>query len=229
MAVRQRPGIPQTYAPDMLADPAMRAISRAFPALCAASLALPFAIGWVDRGRAGRAAGSAVGRPGAHFPGCSTSPGASTLYATCSAAGPSRRGGTTARPTCGRWHYFRSEKAGITPITPTRRAHGTAWTAASSICPLALSACSSSPAGQPASAGPTPPASAAAAADLRPAPPQAVRPEPVRHLPSARNDGEGCCRPQGVRASRGAVCPALSSTPQRTIVGRPRRAAARPE
>ena len=40
----------QTYAPDMLADPAMRAISRAFPALCAVSLALPFAIGWVIGG-----------------------------------------------------------------------------------------------------------------------------------------------------------------------------------
>jgi stearoyl-CoA desaturase (Delta-9 desaturase) len=43
----------QAYAPDMLADPAMRAISRAFPALCAASLALPFAIGWVLGGGRG--------------------------------------------------------------------------------------------------------------------------------------------------------------------------------
>jgi len=34
------------YAPDMLADPAMRRISKAFPALCAATLALPFAAGW---------------------------------------------------------------------------------------------------------------------------------------------------------------------------------------
>jgi stearoyl-CoA desaturase (delta-9 desaturase) len=31
----------QRYAPDLLADPAMRRVSRAFPALCAASLALP--------------------------------------------------------------------------------------------------------------------------------------------------------------------------------------------
>jgi stearoyl-CoA desaturase (Delta-9 desaturase) len=36
----------QRYAPDMLADPAMRKISKAFPALCAATLALPFAAGW---------------------------------------------------------------------------------------------------------------------------------------------------------------------------------------
>lgn len=40
----------KTYAPDMLADRAMRTISRAFPALCAASLAVPFAIGWAIDG-----------------------------------------------------------------------------------------------------------------------------------------------------------------------------------
>jgi stearoyl-CoA desaturase (Delta-9 desaturase) len=43
----------QTYAPDMLADPAMRAISRAFPALCIVSLALPFGIGWALGGARG--------------------------------------------------------------------------------------------------------------------------------------------------------------------------------
>jgi len=43
----------QDYAPDMLADPAMRAISRAFPALCVASLALPFTIGWAIGGARG--------------------------------------------------------------------------------------------------------------------------------------------------------------------------------
>ena len=36
----------QRYAPDMLADPAMRRISKAFPALCLATLLLPFAAGW---------------------------------------------------------------------------------------------------------------------------------------------------------------------------------------
>jgi stearoyl-CoA desaturase (Delta-9 desaturase) len=41
------------YAPDLLADPAMRRVSRAFPALCAASLALPFAAGWVIDGPRG--------------------------------------------------------------------------------------------------------------------------------------------------------------------------------
>jgi stearoyl-CoA desaturase (Delta-9 desaturase) len=40
----------QRYAPDLLADPVMRRVSRAFPALCVASLALPFAIGWAVGG-----------------------------------------------------------------------------------------------------------------------------------------------------------------------------------
>ena len=30
----------------MVADPAMRAVSAAFPALCAVSLGLPFGVGW---------------------------------------------------------------------------------------------------------------------------------------------------------------------------------------
>jgi hypothetical protein len=33
----------------MVADPAMRAVSAAFPAWCAVSLGLPFAAGWGDR------------------------------------------------------------------------------------------------------------------------------------------------------------------------------------
>jgi stearoyl-CoA desaturase (Delta-9 desaturase) len=36
----------QRYAPDMLASRSMRRVSRAFPALCLVSLALPFAAGW---------------------------------------------------------------------------------------------------------------------------------------------------------------------------------------
>jgi stearoyl-CoA desaturase (Delta-9 desaturase) len=36
----------ERYAPDMLADPALRKVTAAFPALCVASLALPFAAGW---------------------------------------------------------------------------------------------------------------------------------------------------------------------------------------
>jgi stearoyl-CoA desaturase (Delta-9 desaturase) len=43
----------QAYAPDLLADPAMRAVSRAFPALCAVSLALPSGIGWALGGARG--------------------------------------------------------------------------------------------------------------------------------------------------------------------------------
>ena len=50
---RNDPTSRQTYAPDMLADPAMLAISRAFPALCVVSLALPFGIGWAIGGARG--------------------------------------------------------------------------------------------------------------------------------------------------------------------------------
>jgi stearoyl-CoA desaturase (delta-9 desaturase) len=49
--VRDDPTPPERYAPDILADPAMRAVSRAFPALCVLTLALPFAAGWAIGGR----------------------------------------------------------------------------------------------------------------------------------------------------------------------------------
>ncbi|MCW2915198.1 MAG: acyl-CoA desaturase [Actinomycetia bacterium] len=43
--------IPATrYAPDLLTDPAMVRIAKAFPALCAVSLILPFAAGWAIGG-----------------------------------------------------------------------------------------------------------------------------------------------------------------------------------
>ena len=48
--LRDDPSPPARYAPDMLADPAMRMISRSFPFWCAVSLALPFAAGWVIGG-----------------------------------------------------------------------------------------------------------------------------------------------------------------------------------
>ncbi|PZG45500.1 acyl-CoA desaturase, partial [Spongiactinospora gelatinilytica] len=38
------------YAPDLLADPVMTRVARAFPALCALSLALPFLAGWAITG-----------------------------------------------------------------------------------------------------------------------------------------------------------------------------------
>src|SRR6202020_987677 len=44
--LRDDPTPVDRYAPDMAADPAMRKISRAFPALCVVSLGLPFALGW---------------------------------------------------------------------------------------------------------------------------------------------------------------------------------------
>jgi stearoyl-CoA desaturase (delta-9 desaturase) len=50
---RADPTSRETYAPDMLADPAMLRISRAFPVLCVVSLAAPFAIGWVIGGLRG--------------------------------------------------------------------------------------------------------------------------------------------------------------------------------
>jgi stearoyl-CoA desaturase (delta-9 desaturase) len=48
--LRDDPTPAARYAPDMAADPAMRVISAAFPALCAASLALPSAAGLVIGG-----------------------------------------------------------------------------------------------------------------------------------------------------------------------------------
>jgi stearoyl-CoA desaturase (Delta-9 desaturase) len=51
--LRHDPTSREAYAPDMLADPAMRAISAAFPALCVASLAAPFGIGWAIGGLRG--------------------------------------------------------------------------------------------------------------------------------------------------------------------------------
>ena len=48
--LRDDPSPPARYAPDLLADPAMRMISRGFPVLSAVSLALPFAAGWVIGG-----------------------------------------------------------------------------------------------------------------------------------------------------------------------------------
>jgi stearoyl-CoA desaturase (Delta-9 desaturase) len=50
---RNDPTSPQAYAPDLQADRAMRTVSTAFPALCVASLALPFAIGWAFGGLRG--------------------------------------------------------------------------------------------------------------------------------------------------------------------------------
>ncbi|MGW3046124.1 acyl-CoA desaturase [Kitasatospora sp. NPDC001159] len=41
---------PARYAPDLLADPDLRAVSRAFPALCVLSLALPLGLGWAISG-----------------------------------------------------------------------------------------------------------------------------------------------------------------------------------
>jgi stearoyl-CoA desaturase (Delta-9 desaturase) len=48
--LRDDPTSAARYAPDMTDDPAMRAISAAFPALCAVSLGLPFGLGWAIGG-----------------------------------------------------------------------------------------------------------------------------------------------------------------------------------
>ncbi len=48
--LRGDPTPPGRYAPDLMADPGARAVSAAFPALCAASLALPFGAGWAIGG-----------------------------------------------------------------------------------------------------------------------------------------------------------------------------------
>ena len=41
---------PERYAPDLLADRDIRAVSRAFPLLCVLTLALPFGLGWAIGG-----------------------------------------------------------------------------------------------------------------------------------------------------------------------------------
>ena len=48
--LRDDPSPPAHYAPDLVGDPALRAISAAFPALCVVSLGLPFAAGWAIGG-----------------------------------------------------------------------------------------------------------------------------------------------------------------------------------
>ena len=48
--LRDDPTPPARYAPDLVADPALRAVSAAFPALCVVSLGLPFAAGWAIGG-----------------------------------------------------------------------------------------------------------------------------------------------------------------------------------
>ncbi|WP_371526430.1 acyl-CoA desaturase [Streptomyces sp. NBC_01283] len=47
---RNDPTSSERYAPDLLADRGIRAVSRAFPALCVITLALPFGLGWVIGG-----------------------------------------------------------------------------------------------------------------------------------------------------------------------------------
>ncbi|MEI5098668.1 fatty acid desaturase [Streptomyces sp. PmtG] len=47
---RNDPTSAERYAPDLLADRDIRAVSRAFPALCVLTLALPFALGWAIGG-----------------------------------------------------------------------------------------------------------------------------------------------------------------------------------
>jgi stearoyl-CoA desaturase (Delta-9 desaturase) len=48
--LRDDPTPADRYAPDMVADPAMRVVSRAFPVLCVISLGLPFGLGWAIGG-----------------------------------------------------------------------------------------------------------------------------------------------------------------------------------
>ncbi|MGW0903054.1 acyl-CoA desaturase [Streptomyces sp. NPDC002853] len=47
---RNDPTSAERYAPDLLADRDIRAVSRAFPALCLLTLALPFGLGWAIGG-----------------------------------------------------------------------------------------------------------------------------------------------------------------------------------
>ena len=67
--LRDDPTPAARYAPDLVADPAMRAVSAAFPAWCAVSLGLPFAAGLGHRRQLARGTGRpAVGRTGPRHP-----------------------------------------------------------------------------------------------------------------------------------------------------------------
>ncbi len=157
------PTSPQRYAPDMLADRAMRRVSSAFPALCAASLALPFAAGWAIGGA--RAALLALLWAGLvrvfllqHV--------TWSVNSLCHLLG--------SRPFTTRRHDRATNlwplavlslgRAGTTCTTPTRPAPGMALTAASSTCPPCSSASSSAQAGSGPSAGPALPGSSSTGA-----------------------------------------------------------------
>ena len=136
------------YAPDMLADRGMRRVSAAFPALCIASLALPFAIGWALGGtlRAGLLALVWAGlvritlAPARDLERELALPRVRRAVLSAPA-------GTTAPPTCGPWRCSRSARAGTTCTTPTRPAPATARTRTRSTSPRASSGSSSGLAG----------------------------------------------------------------------------------
>ena len=135
--LRDDPSPPARYAPDLLADPAMRMISRGFPVLSAVSLALPFAAGWMIGGTWRAALAALLWAAWSVSPCCSMSPGASTRCAMSSVPGLSPRAATTGPPTCGRSPWCRSVRAGTTCTTPTRPARGTAPSGARWTSPLA--------------------------------------------------------------------------------------------
>ncbi len=158
--LRDDPTPPARYAPDMVADPAMRAVSAAFPALCAASLALPAAAGWLIGGTWQAALAAMLWAGLARI--------ALLQHVTWSVNSlchlirhppVSPPAAMTARPTCGRSPCSRSAKAGTTATTPTLPVRGTAPAPARSTSPPRSSASSSASAGLPPSTGPTLPAS----------------------------------------------------------------------
>ena len=159
------------YAPDMAADPAMRAVSAAFPALCAVSLGLPFGMGWAIGGWHGALtallwAGLVRVTLLQHV--------TWSVNSLCHVIGarPSLPGATTVPPTCGPSRCSPSAKAGTTCTIPIRPVPGMAPILGRSISPPLSFASSSASAGRPACTGLFPSAWTTAAA---------IRAGPRRH------------------------------------------------
>jgi len=110
--LRDDPTLPARYAPGHGGRSGHADRFGRVPALCALSLALPFAAGWLSAGPGVPPWPRCCGRGWCASPCCSTSPGASTRHATCPAPGRSPPAVMTAPPTCGPLPRSRSARAG---------------------------------------------------------------------------------------------------------------------
>ena len=112
------------YAPDLMKDRVLRAISAGFLPLFFLSLALPFALGWLIGGTVHDGCWCCCGAARCASSCSTTSPGASTRSATSSAAAASPP--RTTRPTSPGSRSSRSASRGTTTTTPSRPRPATA-------------------------------------------------------------------------------------------------------